>query len=39
LRRVVIGYFVEDLPMHVLAEGLGVTDSRNHLAPRASVAV
>lgn len=28
LRRVVIGYFLEELPMQVLAEELGVTDSR-----------
>jgi RNA polymerase sigma factor for flagellar operon FliA len=28
LRRVVIGYFFEELPMQVLAEELGVTDSR-----------
>lgn len=28
LRRVVMGYFFEELPMHVLAEELGVTDSR-----------
>jgi len=28
LRRVVIGYFVEDLPMQVLADELGVTESR-----------
>ncbi len=28
LRRVVLGYFVEELPMQVLAEELGVTDSR-----------
>ncbi len=28
LRRVVVGYFFEDLPMQVLAEELGVTDSR-----------
>lgn len=28
LRRVVMGYFLEELPMHVLAEELGVTDSR-----------
>ncbi len=28
LRRVVVGYFFEELPMQVLAEELGVTDSR-----------
>jgi RNA polymerase sigma factor for flagellar operon FliA len=28
LRRVIIGYFFEELPMQVLAEELGVTDSR-----------
>lgn len=28
LRRVVIGYFVDDLPMQVLADELGVTESR-----------
>jgi RNA polymerase sigma factor for flagellar operon FliA len=28
LRRVVIGYFFQELPMQVLAEELGVTDSR-----------
>jgi RNA polymerase sigma factor for flagellar operon FliA len=28
LRRVVIGYFFEDLPMQTLADELGVTDSR-----------
>jgi RNA polymerase sigma factor for flagellar operon FliA len=28
LRRVVIGYFLEELPMQTLAEELGVTDSR-----------
>ncbi|MDA8063784.1 MAG: sigma-70 family RNA polymerase sigma factor [Actinomycetota bacterium] len=28
LRRVVMGYFFEELPMHVLAVELGVTDSR-----------
>jgi RNA polymerase sigma factor for flagellar operon FliA len=28
LRRVVIGYFFEEVPMQVLAEELGVTDSR-----------
>jgi RNA polymerase sigma factor for flagellar operon FliA len=28
LRRVVIGYFFEELPLQVLAEQLGVTDSR-----------
>jgi RNA polymerase sigma factor for flagellar operon FliA len=28
LRRVVMGYFFEELPMRVLAEELGVTDSR-----------
>jgi RNA polymerase sigma factor for flagellar operon FliA len=28
LRRVVIGYFLEELPMQALAEELGVTDSR-----------
>jgi RNA polymerase sigma factor for flagellar operon FliA len=28
LRRVVIGYFFEELPMQALAEELGVTDSR-----------
>ncbi len=28
LRRVVVGYFCEELPMQVLAEELGVTDSR-----------
>jgi RNA polymerase sigma factor for flagellar operon FliA len=28
LRRVVMGYFFEELPMHVLADELGVTDSR-----------
>ncbi len=28
LRRVVMGYFFEELPMHVLAGELGVTDSR-----------
>ncbi|MGH9094779.1 MAG: sigma-70 family RNA polymerase sigma factor [Acidimicrobiales bacterium] len=28
LRRVVIGYFFEDMPMQALAEELGVTDSR-----------
>jgi RNA polymerase sigma factor for flagellar operon FliA len=28
LRRVVMGYFFEELPMQVLAEELGVTDSR-----------
>lgn len=28
LRRVVMGYFLEELPMHVLAQELGVTDSR-----------
>jgi RNA polymerase sigma factor for flagellar operon FliA len=28
LRRVVIGYFVEELPMHAIAAELGVTDSR-----------